>query len=287
MPVTSALSTSPVVFCYHLKREQEGETMLPPSRFGSKAAALLLAALLLVGSGAARAEAPTAPAAPPAAPQVNKTTIYNGLVPTVTYSVQGGSPHLQALVQTLQFTENEINLTGELQKLRLGIVANEQILDSVRTSQVLGLGPLSTPASCYSSSDSALKSALIPGLAREATPAAAYGLINMWEQALTGVQAEQARAGVVEGVPPANPIAQPAAPVAEAPVPIQHLGAAATGALAARGTLGRQLPMPGVGFTAQARPQFPSPMNPQEVSAFQQMVRDRIARAQQQMLARR
>ena len=286
MPVTSALSTSPVVFYYHLTTEQEGETMLPPSRFGSKVAALLVAALLLAGTGAARAEAPAAPAAPPAGPQVNKTTIYNGLVPTVTYSVQGGSPRLQALVQTLQFTENEINLTGELQKLRIGIVANEQILDSVRTSQVLGLGPLSTPASCYPS-DSALKSALIPGLAREATPAAAYGLIHMWEQALTGVQAEQARAGVVQAVPPADPIAQPAAPVAEPAVPIQHLGAAATGFAAARGTLGQQLPMPGVGFGARAAPQFPSPMNPQQVTAFQQMVRDRIARAQQQMLARR
>jgi hypothetical protein len=180
--------------------------MLPPSRFGSKAAALLVAAFLLVGT-TARAEAP---AAPPAAPQVHKTTIYNGVVPTVSYTVQGGSPHLQALAQTLQFTENEINLTGELQKLRLGIVANEQILDTVRTSQELGLGPISTPTSWYGPSDSALKSALIPGLAREATPAAAYGLINMWEQALTDVQAEQAKAAVVQGPASATADARPA-----------------------------------------------------------------------------
>src|SRR5262245_10627514 len=107
----------------------------------SKTAALV-AALLLVGT----AEAQEARAAPPAAvPQVQKMTIYNGPVPTVSYSVQGGSPHLQALSQALQFTENEINLTTELQKLRLGIVVNEQTLDALRTSQALGLGPISTP----------------------------------------------------------------------------------------------------------------------------------------------
>jgi hypothetical protein len=104
--------------------------MHPSSRFGSKAAALV-AALLLVGT--ARAQEPRT-AVPAAVPQVQKLTIYNGLVPTVSYSVQGGSPHLQALVQTMQFTESELNLTGELQKLRLGIVANEQTLDMVRTS---------------------------------------------------------------------------------------------------------------------------------------------------------
>ena len=247
-----------------------------------------MAGLLLVGTTTARAAAPV-PAAGPApvpAPQVHKTTIYNGLVPTVSYSVQGGSPHLQALAQTLQFTENEINVTGELQRLRLGIVANEQLLDTVRTSQQLGLGPISAPGSCYAASDSALKSALIPGLAREATPAAAYGLINMWEQTLTEVQAE-AKGAVVQGVPAANPNARPAAPVAEAPVAIRHLGAPATGPAATPRTLGQSSPMSVVGFPASAAPQFPTPMNSQQVTAFQQMVRDRIARAQQQMLARR
>src|ERR1700730_1048378 len=107
--------------------------MHPTSRFGSKTAALV-AALLLVGTAGAQG---TRPAAPAAVPQVHKMTIYNGLVPTVSYSVEGGSPRLQALCQTLQFTENELNLTGELQKLRLGIVANEQTLDTLRTSQQL------------------------------------------------------------------------------------------------------------------------------------------------------
>jgi hypothetical protein len=132
-----------------------------------------------------------------------------------------------------------------------------------------------------------LKSALIPGLAREATPAAAYGLINMWEQALTGVQAEQAKAAVVQGMPPANQNAQPAAPVAAAPVAIRHLGAPATGPVTAPQTLGQQLPTFAARFPGSAAPQFPTPMNPQQVSAFQQMVRARILQAQQQMLARR
>ena len=72
-------------------------------------------------------------------------TIYNGSVPTVSYSVQGGSPHLEALAASLQFTENELILTNELQQLRIGMVANERTLDMVRTSQQLGLGPISTP----------------------------------------------------------------------------------------------------------------------------------------------
>src|SRR5208283_5047339 len=116
-----------------------------------------------------------------------KMTIYNGPVPTVSYSVQGGSPHVQALVQTLQYTENEINLTGELQNLRRGIVANEQTLDNLRTWQQLGLAPINTPSYGASNAapDSALKRALIPGLAREATPATAYALINLREQVQT------------------------------------------------------------------------------------------------------
>jgi hypothetical protein len=117
----------------------------------------------------------------------------------------------------LQFTENELTLTGELQKLRLGIVVNEQTLDTLRTSQQLGLGPISTPGdgACYAPPDSALKCALIPGLAREATPAMAYELINLREQVQTELEAEQAKAvAAVRGKPPARQKAQPVAPVA-------------------------------------------------------------------------
>ena len=185
--------------------------MHPTSRLGSRMAALV-AALVLVGTAGAQEARPAAPAA---VPQVHKMTVYNGPVPTVSYSVQGGSPHLEALAEALQFTENELILTKELQQLRIGIVANERTVDMVRTSQQLGLGPISTPgyASCYPPPESALKRRLIPGLAREATPATAFQLINLREQVQTELQAEQAKAvAALRGGPPARPNAPPAGP---------------------------------------------------------------------------
>jgi hypothetical protein len=198
-------------------------------------------------------------------------TIYNGPVPTVSYSVEGGSPHLQALCQTLEFTENEINLTKELQDLRLGIVANERTLDTLRTAQQLSLGPISPPgyAACYAPPDSALKCALIPGLAREATPAMAYELINLWEQVQTQLQAEQNQAvAAVRGGPPARQNAQPVATVA-APAALQQPETP----VAAPQAVAQQLPMPLVTFT-----------DPQQASAFQQMVRQNQERARQQLM---
>jgi hypothetical protein len=236
------------------------------SRFGSTTAALV-AVLLLAGTTVAQEARPAAPAA---VPQVHKLTIYNGVVPTVSYSVHGGSPHLQALYQALQFTENEITLTTELQKLRLGIVANEQTLDTLRTAQQLGLGPIGTPGyvACYASPDSALKSALIPGLAQAATPAVAYELINLREQVQTELQAEQDKTvAEVRGEPPARQNALPVAPVA--------------GSVA----------VPQVGFSGQPVPQqLPTRLDLQQVFAFQQrvrqnqqMVRQQMMQAQQQM----
>jgi hypothetical protein len=244
--------------------------MHPSSRFGSKTAALV-AALLLVGTAGAEEAGPAAPAA---VPQVNKMTIFNGSVPTVSYSVQGGSPRLQALARTLQYTENELNLTHELQKLRLGIVVNEQTLDTVRTSQALGFGPISTPGYAAHSAppDSALKRALIPGLAQEATPAMAYELINLQEQVQTQLQAEQKKAAAaVRGAAPATPNAQPVAPVA--------------GRVAAPQAVTQQPPMQLVMVSTQAAPQRPPmPQDPQafqqQVLAFQQQVRQRIMQAQ-------
>jgi hypothetical protein len=245
--------------------------MHPPSRLGWKTAALV-AALVLVGTSGAQEAGPAAPAA---IPQIYKTTVYNGPVATVSYTVQGGSPRLQALCQALQFTENEINLTGELQKLRLGIVVNEQALDRVRTSQQLGLGPISTPASaaCYAPPDSALKRALIPGLAQEATPATAYQLIQLREQVQTELQAEQKKAAAaVPGGPPARQNAQAAAPVltpAAAPQP----AAPAAGPAAAPQAVAQQLTMPPVLSPAQTAPQrLPTLLNPQQVFAFEHTV---------------
>jgi hypothetical protein len=247
--------------------------MHPSWRLGSKTAALV-AALLLVGSAGAQQPRP---AAPVAVPQIHKMTIYNGSVPMVRYSVQGGSPRLQALVQTLEFTENELSLTGELQKLRLGIVVNEQTLDTVRTSQALGLGPISTPgyAACYAPADSALKSALIPGLAREATPAAAYELINLREQVQTLLQAEQGKGvAAVRAEPPARQNGQPVALLAE-PVAVPQPAAP----VAAPQAVAPQLPL--VRFSAPAGPQW---LDPQQVVAFQQRVRQQFVQVQQQMM---
>ncbi len=184
--------------------------MKPSLQFGSRTAALV-AALLLAGVADAQQAGPAAPAA---APIVNKMTILNGSVPTVSYSVQNGSPHLEALAQTLQYTDNELNVATELQKLRLGIVKNEQTLDAARTSQQLGFGPISTPvsAACYTPPDSALKRALIPGLAQEATPAMAYQLINLREQVQTELLAEQTNAAAPAGAKPPAPNAAPTAP---------------------------------------------------------------------------
>jgi hypothetical protein len=221
-----------------------------------------VAALLLVGTAGAQEAKPAAPAA---VPQIHKMTIYNGPVATVSYSVEGGSPHLQALCQALQFTENELTLTAELQKLRLGIVVNEQTLDRLRTWQQLGLGPISTPgyAACYAPPDSALKCALIPGLAREATPTTAYELINLWEQLQTELQAEQAKAATaVRGEPPARQNVQPAAPVAE-PV-------------AAAQAVPQQLPMP----------LDPVPSFEQRVRQNQEMMRQQFRQMQQQIMQR-
>jgi hypothetical protein len=239
--------------------------------------AALVAALLLVGT--ARAEQ-AGPAAPAPVPQIHKMTIYNGPVPMVSYSVEGGSPHLEALCQTLQFTENELNLSTELQRLRLGIVVNEQTLDAIRTSQALGFGPISTPgyANCYAPPDSALKRSLIPGLAREATPAMAYELINLREQVQTELQAEQAKAaGWVGGKPPATPNTQPVAP---APVPQAQAPAARPAA--------RQ-----VTLSAPTVPQQQPRTLDQQVSSIQRTVRQnqdtlrqQITRMQQQIAQR-
>jgi hypothetical protein len=295
MRVASASCRKPGGFCNDGKQSGKGETMRPPSRLGLKTAVFGVALLLAATPGARAA----GPAAPPAVPQINKTTVYNGAVPTVSYSVQGGSPHLQALAHALQFTENEMTVTTELQQLRLGIVHNEQTLDAVRTSQLLGLGPMSTPGyACYTPPDSALKTALVPGLAREANPAKAYELINLWEQLQTEVQAEQANAaGVVRAEAPAGQDAQPVAAVA-GPVPAPQPEAPVAAPAAAPQLVvqqpalpairfggpasAQQIPTP-VRFGTRAGPQrFPPPLQPQQALAFQQMVRQRILDAQQQ-----
>jgi hypothetical protein len=274
MQVASSSYRQPGGFCDNGKQNRKGETMHPSLRFGAKTAALV-AVFLLVGTAGAEQ---TKPATPAAVPQVSQMTIFNGPTPTVSYYVQGGSPHLQALAQTLQYTDNELNLTNELQRLRTQIVVNEQTLDTVRTSQALGLGPISTPgyADFCAPPDSALKRALIPGLAREATPAMAYELINLREQVQKELQAEQKKAvPVVLGDPPAGQNAQPAAPVAgPMAVPQPEAPVAATPAVA------QQLPTTLVVVQAQADSQPPPITVEQQTLEIEQKVREN----QEQML---
>jgi hypothetical protein len=201
-------------------------------------------------------------------------TIYNGSVPMVSYSVEGGSPHLLALSQALQFTENELTLTGELQKLRLGIVANEQTLDTLRTSQALGLGPISTPgyAACSVPPDSAPEESA----ATRAGPGSHAGrgleLIYLREQLQTELQAEQGTAvATLQGEPPTRLKAQPIAPVAR-PVAGPQSKAMVTGPVAAAQAVPQQLPTPG-----------PFAL-PQTVGPNQDTLRQQVLRMQQQIL---
>lgn len=75
---------------------------------------VLLVTLLSVGAAGAQEVRPGDPAL-----HVHQLTITNGSVPTVAYFVQGGSPHQQALYRSLQFTENELTVVEEVQRLRM------------------------------------------------------------------------------------------------------------------------------------------------------------------------
>jgi hypothetical protein len=117
------------------------------------------------------------------APQVNKLTIYNGTAKSVTYMVQGGSPRLRARFRLLQFAENEVTLLEQLQQLKTAYVANELALEGFRAG-----GPPANAA--FFGRESSIKIAMADTLAREATPQAAFRLIDLLEQAETEVETE-------------------------------------------------------------------------------------------------
>ena len=83
------------------------------------------------------------PVASAVLPQIHKMTIYNGPVPTVSYFVEGGSPQLKALCQTLQATENKLSLTRESDKLRPGLAQDliklrKQVQTELEAEQTMG-----------------------------------------------------------------------------------------------------------------------------------------------------
>jgi hypothetical protein len=100
------------------RRKGKGEPMHPPSSL-LRGAISLLTTLLAVGAARAQDARPTDPA-----PRVHQLIIRNGPVQTVTYFVQGGSPHQQGLYRALQFTENELALFEEFQQQRMGYLVS-------------------------------------------------------------------------------------------------------------------------------------------------------------------
>ena len=125
--------------------------MHPPS--GLTGSTILLATLLSVGAACAQE---VRPAGSP--PHVHKLTVMNGSLPTVSYFVQRGSPHQQALYRSLQFTENELTLTEEVQRLRMAATARETAGSGQRGWFRPGLGYLGYGSDFYyPATDSALQ----------------------------------------------------------------------------------------------------------------------------------
>jgi len=68
---------------------------------------------------------------------IEKVVIDNGLSHTVKYFVTGGSPRLQALVRRVEWTENELSVIEQLQRLKLDTVVNERRVAAFRTAQLI------------------------------------------------------------------------------------------------------------------------------------------------------
>jgi hypothetical protein len=147
--------------------------MLSPTRFTAAA----LVALVLASSPLRAQEARPAP-------QVHKVTMYNGTARSVYYIVKGGSARLWARYRLLEYLQNEVALVDQLQRLRMEYVADERLLEGMRTA---GGGGRDIGGRGHESS---IKRALADTLAQEATPEAARLLLDMLEQAETDVEAE-------------------------------------------------------------------------------------------------
>src|SRR5262249_48182106 len=140
---------------------------------------------------------------------------------TVTYIVQGGSPRLRARIRALQYAENEVTLVEQLQQLKMDYVANERLLEGLRTS-----GPVVNRS--FPGRESSIQRALADTLAEIATPGAALRLIDLLEQAETEVERELQKLPTeqrdkllkqLQGMdqPPAGSRAAPAGPPARGP----------------------------------------------------------------------
>src|SRR5262249_39195869 len=67
---------------------------------------------------------------------IHKQVIEGAFSQTVKYYVKGGSPGLQALVRRVEWTENELIVIEQLQRLKLDTVVNERRVAAFRTAQL-------------------------------------------------------------------------------------------------------------------------------------------------------
>ncbi len=126
---------------------------------------------------------------------IQKLTIDDGPVQTVSYSVKGGSPPLHALVHRLEWAENEVSVIEQLQLLKLDTVVNDRRLADFRTAQLTN--PYNPPGFIPfpvgpngGDGGSGLQRALASQLAGEATPEAAMQVIGFLEQFQTDLEKE-------------------------------------------------------------------------------------------------
>jgi hypothetical protein len=164
--------------------------MLSPFRFA------VIMSVTLAACGPVRAEAQAQPIAPAGAGvTINRMVIDNGPIRTIKYSVNGGSPRLQALVRRVEWTENELSVVDQMQLLKLDTIVNQRQQTAYRTAQLSnpyfppGFSPLAIGAH-NGYGESSLQNALSGQLAFEATPQAAMQLIGSLEKMQTDLDAE-------------------------------------------------------------------------------------------------
>ncbi len=110
-------------------------------------------------------------------PTVSKMTITVANLPTVYYSVQNGTPRLNAVYRLLGYAENEFTLVMQLQELKFDYVRNERTREARTMSGGYGSYAPSPPG------ESTLKFGLSQDLAAEGTPDAAVQAIRLLEKA--------------------------------------------------------------------------------------------------------
>ena len=230
--------------------------MLSPVRFAG------IITVIFAVCGPARAQE----LAPPGSDvSIHKLVIEDGSSHTVKYTVQGGSPRLQALVRRVEWAENELSVIEQLQQLKLDTVVNERRVAAFRTAQLTnpyyppGFTPRSIATNYGGDGASSLQRALKGQLAYEATPEAALQLIGFLEDVQTQLDVE------LKALPPQEQQA------AQGPIDALRPRVAALPRCDVPPPRPQPVVLQQVRFPAQAVPQqLPMPLNP---VAFQQRVR--------------